>query len=659
MIKKTNAALAALALMSGAMSAHARITTLRIDKIEPFAAGTEFGTVGAYERVTGVAKGELDPADRHNRGIVNLDKAPRNGRGHVEYETDFMMLRPANAARGNHKLLYEVNNRGRKFLMHWMLDAKAQAVLANNDPLTVADAGNGLFFRQGYTMLWSGWDPDAPKSNNGMTIRVPVATENGKPITQVIREELVSGTRAPLVENFKLSHEAESLDQTQATLTVRRNESDARVAVPLGGWRFIDTSTLTLLPANTKPVPGSLYELRYRATKPKVLGIGFAATRDLVSFIRHQSSDDNLVANPAGRGMTHAIGIGISQSGRYLRDHIVQGFNQDESGQRVFDGVLTHISGIGKLFLNAQFGEPARTNTQHEDHFYPENAFPITAGISIDPFTGQRGGLFRNDGFDPLLIEVNTSTEYWQKGASLLHTDPLGQRDIGLHPHSRVYMVAGTQHGGRIGLDTAPGQCANPRNPHNPAPALRALVVALDEWVVKGKLPPPSRVPTIAEGTLVAAGAGKFPSIPGMQVATRTNALPLFGDWIDPQPNASKVYRPLVAGIDADGNETSGIRLPDVAVPMGTYTGWNLYKSPFPEGELCDRDGSYLAFAQSAGQRVAANDPRPAVAERYASNTDYRAKVRQVALTLVSQRLLLQEDADNYVSAAEKIDLAR
>lgn len=634
--------------------AEARITSIHIDRIEPFASGMPFGDVGAYERVIGTAKGELDPADSRNKGIVNIDKAPRNANGKVEYETEFFLLRPADPAKGNRKILYEVNNRGRKFLMHWVLDAPAQAVGANNDPKEAKDAGNGLFFRQGYIMAWSGWDPDAPKIHNGMTIKVPVATDNGKPIVRVIREEMVSGTRGPQVDKLRMSHEAATLDQSQATLTVRRNEADSRVEIPASGWTYVDAKTIKLLPEGTKPEPGSLYELRYPAINPKVLGIGFAATRDLVSFLRYETSDDEFTPNPAGRGIKAALAVGISQSGRYLRDHIVQGFNQDEEKRRVFDGVLAHISGAGKLFLNAEFGEPARTNTQHEDHTYPENAFPFSTARLNDPVSGKSGSLFRHDGFDPLLIEVNTSTEYWVKGASLLTTDTRGTKDIKLPSNSRVYMIAGTQHGGRTGLKTAPGQCANPRNPHNPAPALRALFVALDQWVSQGVAPPSSRVPTLAAKSLVEPAQLGFPRIPGAHVAAMGNEIVLFGDWIDPKPDPSKAYRPLVATVDSDGNETSGIRLPDIAVPMATYTGWNMYKKPFPEGEVCDRDGSYLEFALTKEERLASGDPRPSLEERYAGKADYVARVGKAAAALVKERLLLQEDADAYMRAAEK-----
>lgn len=633
--------------------ANARITSLRIDHIEPFAAGMAFGDSGAYERVSGVARGELDPADPRNRVIVNLDRAPRNARGKVEYETDFFLLRPADAARGNHKILYEVNNRGRKFLMHWMMDASSQAASANNDPKDAKDAGNGLFLRQGYTIAWSGWDPDAPRAGHGMAMKLPVATDAGKPITRRIREEIVNGTRGPLTDVLRLSYDAASQDQARATLTERRREADKPREVPASAWRWVDARTIRLLPDGTKPQPGTLYELRYEAQAPKVLGIGFAAKRDFVSFLRHATGDDNLVANPAGRGIRAALAVGISQSGRYLRDHISQGFNQDESGQRVFDGVLAHISSVGRVFLNEEFGEPARTNTQHEDHTFPENAFPFSTATMKDPVTGKSGSLFRHDGFDPLLIEVNTSTEYWQKGASLLATDPLGRHDVALPANSRAYMVAGTQHGGRTGLETTAGPCVNPRNPHSPAPALRALLVALDEWATEGKTPPPSRVPTLARGQLVAPDATGFPAIPGAQVARIGNRIMLFGDWTAPTPDPEKAYRTLVSRVDADGNEVAGIRLPDIAVPIATYSGWNLYRAPFPDGEVCDRDGSYFPFAKTRAARQASGDPRLSIEERYSGRTDYASRVRQASAALVRERLLLEEDAQAYVRQAE------
>ena len=647
--------LAILAAVTCVLPAHARITEINVQKVEPFANGATFGNAGAYERVWGVAKGELDPNDARNKVIVNLDKAPRNSFGRVEYEVEWFMLRPADASKGNHKLLFEVTNRGRKFLMNWIMDAPAQAAGAVNDPKTAKDAGNALFFRQGWTMAWTGWDPDAPKTNNGMAMKSPVVPN----VTRMIRDELVNGTRAPQAGTFRLSYEAATTEPDKSRLTMRRKEKDAHVEIASSGWAFVNPREITLLPVGTKPEPGTLYELHYPAKDPKVLGIGFAATRDLVSFLRNEANDDAFQRNPADRGLQKVIATGISQSGRYLRDFVNQGFNQDEGKRRVFDGVLAHISGIGGVFLNAEFGQPARTNTQHEDHYFPENAFPFSAAKATDPVTKKSGALLRGDGFDPLWIEVNTSTEYWQKGASLLHTDPLGRHDLRLPASARVFMISGTQHGGRADLKPDFGPCMNPRNPHSPAPALRALLVALDAWVSQGRPPPASRVPTLATRTLVNADKTGFPRIPGMAVAQFVNSIALYGDWVNPKETAPSPYRPLVARVASDGNEIAGLRLPDIEAPLATYTGWNLYKAPFTEGELCDRDGSYAPLPATQKERMDKGDPRPSLEERYGTHANYVKKLEAAARTLVRDRLLLAEDAERYVKAARDESVAK
>ena len=613
-----------------ASAAQARITDLGAPKIEPFAEGAQFGAAGAYERVSGVAKGELDPADARNRVIANFQRSPRNARGLVEYEVDWFMLRPADASKGNGKIIYDVTNRGRKFFHHWIMDGAP-----GNDPKTLQDAGNALFLRLGYTLVWSGWDTDAPRAGNGMAMKSPVIPN----VVRVIRDELVSATRGPVLQSFRLSYEAASLDKGQARLTVRRNEKDAKTAIPAEGWEYVNSRELRLLPPHKLAV-GSLYEFHYSAKDPKVLGIGFAAARDLISHLREASRAKS------------ALATGISQSGRYLRDFVHQGFNQDENARKVFDGVLSHIAGIGGVFLNEEFGQPARTNTQHEDHTFPENAFPFSAARQSDPVSGRVGALLREDGFDPLWMDVNTSTEYWQKGASLLHTDPLGRADVALPANARVYLVAGTQHAGRTGLRADFGPCMNPRNPHNPAPALRALLVALDAWVSDGTPPPASRVPTLGAKTLTESARTGFPALPDTAVATIHNEIAIFGDWVNPKEMPSP-YRPMVSAVDADGNEVAGIRLPDIAVPLGTYTGWNLYKRPFTEGELCDRDGSFISFEKTEASRAAKKDPRPSVEKRYGTHAEYVLKVTEAANQLVTERLLLQEDADAYVKAAQ------
>jgi Alpha/beta hydrolase domain len=637
----------------------ARVTEINIAAVEPFADGAGFGTTGAYERVRGTFKGELDPSDARNKVIVNLGKAPHNARGTVEYEADFFILRPADAARGNRKIVYDVTNRGRKFI-HWrLMDAKTESVAATNDPKTLEDAGNGLFFRMGYTIVWSGWDPDAPRGNNGMTMKPVVATNGGAVIVRVIRDELTNGTRSPLRETFRLSYEAATLDQAQAKLTVRRGETDARREIPAGGWAYVNAREIRLLPQGTKLAPGSLYEFHYPAQNPRVLGIGMAATRDLISFLRYETADAKGSANPAMPGIRRAFAFGISQAGRFLRDYVHEGFNQDEAARKVFDGMLAHTAGAGGVFLNYEFGQPNRTSTQHEDHTVPENAFPFSTARMTDPVTGKTGGVLRNDGFDPLWMETNTSTEYWQKGASLLVTDPLGERDIELPRNARAYLIAGTQHGGAAGMTSTPGSCVNPRNPHSPMPALRALLVALDEWASEGNAPPASRTPRLKEATFTTPDELKFPTIPGVQVVRRVSEIGVLKDWVKPEMDMSKPYRALVTQVDTDGNEIAGVLLPDIAVPLATYTGWNYYREPFPEGELCDRDGTYKPFAATRAERETQKDPRRSLEERYGDHAAYVKRFEDAANKLIAARLLLREDAERLIARAKSDETAK
>ncbi len=619
------------------------LTAIDITAIEEVAEGAAFGAAGPYLRLIGTARGELDPTRAENRGIVNLDKAPRNAAGRVDYRCDLFILRPADPAKGNGRLLYEVNNRGRKLLF-----ANLCAGSGGNDLKSLEDFGDALPLRRGFTVVWSGWDATVSRANAALGLNVPAPLVDGQAVTGTVRDQFVAGTRPDSPgEFFRLSYAVASLDPAEARLTRRRRQDDPPELVSAEGWAFLDERRVRLLPAGRKPEPGTLYDFTYAARDPLPLGAGFAATRDLVSHLRYAPETMSVL----GRAPSHALAFGISQAGRYLRDHIAQGFNRDEAGRRVFDGVLAHTAGIGRLFLNHAFAQPFRTSTRHEDHDFPENEFPFSPAVMTDPVTGREGGLLRGDGSDPLLIQTNTSTEYWQKGASLLHTDPRGERDVALPEGVRLYLIAGTQHGGRPGSPRDRGPAVHLRNPHNPMPALRALLVALDEWVVDGRAPPPSAVPSLAGGSLVPAEAMGFPAIPGVAVARTTNRVRPSGDWVTPLPAAAS-YACLVCRVDGDGNEVAGLRLPEIAVPLGTYTGWNLYRAPFPEGELADRDGSFIPFAKSAAERLERGDPRPAIEERYPDHAAYVSAVERAVAALLARRLLLPEDAAAYIAVA-------
>jgi hypothetical protein len=640
------------------------ITAITITAVEPFAEGKSFGEAGPYLRLRGVARGVLDPRAPENAGIVDLDRAARNAAGLVEYATDFFMLRPAEPQRGSGMLVYDVTNRGAKRILSLLDDVPANDPIAANDPKTARDAGLGFLLGRGHAIVWSGWDPSAPRANNGLGADFPLALDDsGRPLTGHIRDEFHVGTRGPAeLVTRRLSYPAASTEQPAARLTVRDREGDRRSLIPRQEWEFVDARSIRLLPEGRAFSPFKIYELAYQASDAKVLGIGFASVRDLVSCLRYPHTAVGGLANPlaadggSDAGIRHAIAFGVSQSGRFLRHFLELGMNRDSAGRRVFDGVMSHVAGAGKVFANHRFGMPGRTATQHEDRLYPENWFPFGNAAATDPFSGRSGAILQGDASDPLVLETNSSTEYWQKGASLVHIDPDGRVDAALPANVRVYLIAGTQHGGRPGADPYPGPCVNPRNTHSATPALRALFHALEEWVTTGVEPPPSRVPSLAAGTAVPAEAVRMPRVKGFAVAPGANRIIPPVNWIDPpEAGPAQFYATFVAAVDGDGNEIAGVRLPSIAVPLATHTGWNVYKAP--PGELCDRDGSLIPFARSRAERESVDDPRPSLEERYGNRAAYVARVREAAAALVTERLLLPADAEAFVKAAEASEL--
>ena len=623
------------------------ITDLVVTDIASFAGGREFGASGAYTRIKGVARGMLDPADPANAGIVDLDKAPRNAKGLVEYATDYDILRPKDPLRTSGILVYDVPNRGSKRIFNLLDDVPANDPARTNDPKSAEDAGLGFCLGRGYSLAWSGWDPGAPRANNGLGAEFPEALENGRPVTGRIRDEFHFGTRAAGDGSIRrLSYPAASTDQPSARLCVRSRESDRRAEIPRGEWEFVDERSIRLLPEGRKFEPIKIYELWYEARGSKVLGIGYASVRDLVSFFRYRGANRGGIPNPLISSMSeisHALAFGVSQSGRFLRHFLELGMNEDEAGRAVFDGVFSHVAGAGKVFANHRFGMPGRTATQHEDRLYPENWPPFS-----------QAEILKGRATDPKVIETNTSTEYWQKGASLVHTDARSGADLAVAGNTRAYLIAGTQHGGRPGVDPRPGPCANPRNWHSATPALRALFVALEEWATAGTEPPPSRVPTAADGTATTPPAIAMPRVKGFAHAPGMNPVLAPVDWIDPPEHDGASLPAHVSAVDRDGNEVAGIRLPSIAVPLGTHTGWNVYRDQ-PD-ELADRDGSFIAFARTKADREALDDPRPSLEERYGSREAYAAKVEAAAQALVGERLLLPDDAARIAAAAKACD---
>jgi hypothetical protein len=399
-----------------------------------------------------------------------------------------------------------------------------------------------------------------------------------------------------------------------------------------------------------------------------VLGLGFTGVRDLIAFLRYGEVDAEGTLNPLqerGTGIEKAYAWGRSQSGRFLREFVYRGFNQDEQGRRVFEAMAPHVAGGGRVILNYRFAQPGRHPRQHEDHLYASDQFPFAYATVTDPLTGKTDGILKRPRTDPLVIHTQTASEYWQRRGSLVHTDALGN-DVPDHEQARVFLFASSQHSADPNAGPQRGAYQHLSNPLNTTPLLRALLEALNAWATDGTPPPPSRVPRRADGTLVPAAdvQAHFPNIPGVICPDAPSRLfvqefgPDFERGIMSKEPAdedkSKEYAILVPQVDADGNDASGIRTPHVEVPLATFTGWNFRLPGCAERELASLTGSYLPLAKTAEERRASGDPRPSVQERYRSSAHYIRLIAMATQRLVEQRLLLEEDADHYVALAMK-----
>jgi hypothetical protein len=632
---------------------------IEITRVEPAFDGLSFGDIGAYEKVVGRASAEVDPAHPLNAAIVNLAKAPSNRAGRVEYGFDFYLLKPADLRKGNRRIFYDVVNRGNKLALNNLNDAPRV-----NDPATAADAGNGFLMRQGYSLLWSGWQGDVAEGDDLLRAQLPIATERDGPIVASSRDEFVfDHARSPVTA--PLSYLAATLDQGAATLTVRQREQDPRTVLSPAHWRFKSNSRIEI----TRPGrfdAGAIYEFIYPARDPIVMGLGFAAVRDLVSFMRNESADVDGRPNPlngAGRPeIDHVLAYGASQSGRFLRDFIWQGFNEDLQGRRVFDGVIATVAGSRKTFVNFAFAQPGRFSRQHEDRLFPHDQFPFSYTVTTDPVSGKTGGILARCQASrtcPKIMQTEASTDFWHGRASLLVTNGRGI-DISVPDNVRLYLFASIQHGGGSVAANFPYN-QYPANPAEYGAVHRALVVALDEWVSRGVLPPPSRFPRVSDGTLTSPAPQSygFPAIPGVKYPGLVNELSEMDYGVQPpKPIPGHDYAVLVPKVDEDGNEVAGIRTPAITGPRGTHTGWNLRRQGFAEGELVLL-GSYFPFAATKEERLTSHDPRLSLEERYPTEDDYVSKIAQAADELRSMRLLLSEDVERIVKAAGESVKAR
>lgn len=650
--------LAFLILLLGNL-AFAALTKLQIERSEVVLGGKAFGLAGAYRNLVGKAHFALDPALVANQGIVDLNLAPKNAAGLVEFTADFYLLTPVDPARSNGKLFYEAGNRGTKAALRVLQKAQPSA-----DPKSVDQFGDGYLMQQGYSILWMGWQWDVPEGR--MRMDLPIATENGAAITGLVRGNFIFYKRtatAELADRNHLAYLPLRLDNPEDTMTIRDTATGAPQKIPRGEWQMLPGGKVSLTGGF---VAGMIYDVVYRASGPRVLGASLAATRDIIAYFKSESAiSDGLPRT------TLAYGWGVSQSGRYLRHFLYEGFNEQESGGKVFDAIFDEVGGAGRGSFNHRFGQASRDAEQHFNFFYPVDIFPFADAPTTDPFSKQSDSLLaraEQRKVTPLIFHVLSSSEYYNRGGSLIHTDPAGKTDVAPPPTSRIYLVSSGSHfAGTFPPERQGGQdpeTLSAMNPLGRAPVIRALFTALDEWASLGVAPPESEYPRFATQTLVEPGRARWPSIPNIFFPPPNLKVfqldfgPEFSKGIvtkDP-PGIGPQYTTLVPAVDADGNDIAGIRLPFISVPLATYTGWN-YRHPSKGAgsQLAGETGAILPFARIRSARNVVTDSRQSIAERYPSKEHYLGQFIVATQALVKARFLLPIDISDLLDQASSI----
>ena len=649
------------------------VTTLEIASRQPFAGGAAFGAAGTYERIDGTVRFAVDPTHPANAAIVDLDKAARDDRGRVRFSADFCILQPADAARGSRRLLFEVTNRGRRNIPRHLNRAPSPAILTDE-----IDPGDGFMMRHGWTVAWCGWQWDVVPGPGLMSLEAPQALENGQPISGRVAVEFQPNAPAVdklLANRIHRPYPVADVNDPDAELSVRDWPGGPKTTIQRDRWAFardhrgepVPDPAYLWLEGGFEP--GKVYEVVYRTNTCPVVGTGMLAMRDFTAFLHHGSEAEG---NPCAGRIDRTHGYGVSQSGRFLRHFLSLGLNLDEAGRQVFDGLLPQVAGGRRGQFNHRFAQPSDQSTPSFGHLMPFADDPQT-----DPLTGETGGLLdrqRKLGGVPKVYAINTSAEYWRGDASLLHTDLADTRDIEPPDEVRAYLFAGTQHGpGTLPLphvNAADGATGiHGFNAVDYSPLTRAALLNLDAWVAEGQEPPPNALPRLDNGTAIAAAevAARFAEVPGAAVPDaerrlsiwRTDLGPTAADGVATLPvTLGERYQTFVSGLDADLNETGGIRLPDLTVPVASYTGWN---PRAPEtggaGQILSMQGSTLPFPATRAERERTGDPRPSIEERYRDRDAYVAQARAAAEALVQQGYVLAEDLEIVVeNAAARYD---
>ena len=627
--------------------------------------GQTFGGTGAYERILGRIYFSVPVANAHNRRVVDLDKAVNLKDGEVEFSADFIAVRPKDRAKGNGSLLLEVPNRGRSRIIG-LVDGGSWDLSG--------DAGDAWLLRNGYTIVSLGWQWDAA-GENALRFYAPVAKENGRTITGLLRGDLMP---SKVMDEIPLGHliigdiggteyPVSAPDDLRNVLTVRASRDAKRTVIRRSDWQFAHTVDGKLTPSdrhihlNGGFQPGKIYEYVYVVADPVIAGLGFAAVRDFASYAKHVSD----AIAPAAR----VYGEGISQNGRFLRDFLYQGFNADEEGRIALDGVLAHVAGAGRGSFNYRFAQPSRDAQPTSSVFFPTDVFPFTDQPETDPVTQEKGALLDRAATDKVLPKIflsNTSYEYWGRAAALIHVTADGKRDAAISPEVRIYHFTGLQHfSGPVPPAKGKGDLFG-QQPQSPLPVKyfwRAMISNVDAWVRSSTPPPESSYPKIADGTLVPLRDYAFPSIPDVNKPREANEawhLDFGANWRDgiltlQPPKVGQVFPVLVPQVDADGNERDGVRLPEITVPLATYASWNLRDPSIgAPDQRVSFEASYIPFPKTAAERQKLGDPRKSIAERYTGRQDYLSRYSRALDELVKQRWFLEEDRAALLRRAEQ-----
>jgi Alpha/beta hydrolase domain len=660
-------------LSAAAPFAAAHITNLtNCTATSPYGS-TSFGTAGTYQQLSCTANGAVDPNEPLNAIIQDIKLAPKVS-GLVQYSMDVTILMPTDLSKSNHIMLFDVPNRGNRLLPGGF-----------NIGGSITSAGDGFLHSQGFIMVASGWQGDVLRGSGRLTMKVPVAhypgggtiigrvrTEYGLTAGPATTQNLGGG---PYTGTTTASYETVTLNNSGAVLTQRVHQDDPRQLIPNNQWAFADCSTTPFpgTPSTTQICinggfdTNHIYELIYTAKNPVVLGLGFAAMRDLASFLRNDMSAEN----PLAGAVQKAIMYGVSQTGRTVRTFLDLGFNEDEDHKMVFDGMNPHIA-TSRIPLNVRFGAPGRAaGTQHQEKQFPGSDSPLSWGDSLDPLTGENHGILDRclaSHTCPKIFQTVSGTEYWQSAMSNDTTNFLARHDLPIPPNIRIFYLSSTQHGG-ASVTASPATdtksyCQYFLNINPYIYNTRALFTDLTAWVVNGTPPPSSRYPTVADGTLVPASRIGLPKISGVNFTALYNSrLFLYRgqqfDFVDmtgiltEPPIEVADYNVLVPRVDRDGLDVAGVRSVAVSAPIGTNVPWSYRAAGFGEGDLCDLSGSFFAFAATKAERIVSGDPRLSLQERYGNHQGYVGAVTEAAEDLVADRLLVPTDAASIIAAAQ------